>query len=120
MSAALSAGRLARAAFWLLFALQPLWHLLLHPAQRLPPWLVTLLFAAPLLPPAIGLLRDRPGALFWGGVVSLLHFCFGVSEAWADPAVRGIALIQTALAAVLIVAIGVDGLNRRRAARAGH
>lgn len=114
----MSARQLALAAFWLLLVLQPTWQLLLSPARVLPPLLVTVLLTLPLLPPAIGLALRRPSALFWGGVIALLHFCHGIMELWTDRSVMGLALTQVGLSTGLIVAIGWDGLQKRRAQRA--
>ncbi|MGQ0800827.1 MAG: DUF2069 domain-containing protein [Pseudomarimonas sp.] len=114
----MSARHLALAAFWCLLALQPAWQLLLSPAKVLPPLLVTALLTLPLLPPAIGLLLRRPSALFWGGVIALLHFCHGIMELWTDRSVIGLALAQVGLSTGLIAAIGWDGLQKRRAQRA--
>ena len=114
----MSTRQAALAAFWLLLALQPTWQLLLSPARVLPPSLVTALLTLPLLPAAIGLLLRRPSALFWGGVMALLHFCHGIMELWTDPSVTGLALAQVGLSTGLISAIGWDGLQKRRAQRA--
>jgi uncharacterized membrane protein len=104
-------------AFWLLFALQWVWHLWWLPPARGSALLPLALFALPLLPPAIGLLRRTPNALFWAALVSLLHVCHAIAELWAAPATRVAAAIELALALLLISAVGIDGLRRRRAAR---
>ena len=104
--------------FWLLLALQPIWHIWLSPASVLPPWLLVSLLTLPLLPPTIGLLLRKPSALFWGGVIGLLHFCHGISELWTDSTVTALALTEVLLTTALICAIGWDGLKKRRAAKA--
>jgi uncharacterized membrane protein len=116
MSAPTSAMRLlALGAFWALLALQFLWHGWWLPPARISPLLPLTVFALPLLLPAIGLLLRRPNALFWGAVVSLLHFCHAISELWSDPAARGLAGAELVLSLLLIGAVGLDGLRRRRA-----
>lgn len=115
----MTARRIGIAALFALLALQLAWHAWLAPPTVVPTWLVLAVFALPLAVPAIGVLRGRRTALFWGGLVSLLHFCHGVSEAWTTPDVRGLALMEVALSLTLIAAIGYDGLQRRRAARPG-
>jgi uncharacterized membrane protein len=107
----------ARACVFALLALQPVWHGWLDPPQRLPAWLVMGIAMLPLLLPAIGVLRRRPGALFLAGLVSLLYFSHGVAEAWADPAARIPALVEVALSLLLVGSIGAAGLQRRRALR---
>lgn len=114
----MTARQIGIAAFWLLLLLQPLWQLVISPAQVLPPVLVTTLLTLPLALPAIGLLLKRAQALFWGGLVSLLHFSHGITELWTDPGVTALASAQIALSTLLIGAIGWDGLQKRRAAKA--
>jgi len=115
-----SVARLGEVSFWLLLALQPTWYLWLAPPTSIPPALAAGLAILLLLPPAIGLLLRRPNALFWGGLVSLLYFCHGVTELWSNPGVRLLAGAETGLATALVLAIGWDGLQRRRAARASQ
>jgi len=118
MNARTSARTIALIAFWLLFALQWAWHGWLSPPVTLSPLVPLLFFAVPLLLPAIGLLRRRPDSLFWAAVISLLHFCHGISEWWTDPSVTALAAGETVLALLLIGAVGHDGLQRRRRAKA--
>jgi uncharacterized membrane protein len=113
-----SARQLGLLAFWLLLALQLLWHGWWQPPQHLPRSLPLVLLAGPLLLPALGLLRRRPNALFWAAVVSLLHFCHAVMELWTSPAARAPAALALLLSLLVIGSVGVDGLRRRRAARA--
>jgi uncharacterized membrane protein len=114
-----TARGIALAAFWALFAWQFVWHGWWLPPTHMPRWLPLAVFVLPLLPPAIGLLRRRPTALFWGAAISLLHLCHAISEGWVDPDARWLALIEGSLALLLIGAVGLDGLRRRRAARRG-
>ena len=113
----MNAVTLAKGLFWALLLLQPVWHAWLAPPERVAVWLVLGLFLLPLLPVAWMLLRGRPSALFWAGVVALLYFSHGVMEAWAAPAVRGLALAETLIALALVLAVGLDGLRRRQAAK---
>jgi uncharacterized membrane protein len=115
----MNARGVALAAFWALLAWQFVWHAWWLPPTHVPRWLPLVVFTVPLLPPAIGLLRRRPAALFWGAAISLLHLCHAISEGWANPDARGLALVEGALALLLIGALGLDGLRRRRAARSG-
>ncbi len=81
--------------------LQIAWHGWLLPPDRMP-LVVALLIA--LIPLALPLVywRTPARALIVAGMVSLFYFCHGVTEAWASPAERTLALIEVALALVLI------------------
>lgn len=110
---------LARACVFALLVLQPLWHGWWDPPEQLPVWLVLGIAMLPLVLPAIGVLRRRPGALFLAGLVSLLYFSHGVAEAWSNPSARAPALVEVAFSLLLVASIGAAGLQRRRARRDG-
>lgn len=74
--------------------LQLLWHGLLHPTPALPAgWVlaIALLPLCALLPAA---LHSRRRVLLVGGIVSLLYFSHGVMEAWSNPGVRVLAMLE--------------------------
>ena len=96
-----------------LLALQIVWHAWLFPPMSAPPWLITALFALPLLPSTWMLIRRDRHAPFWGAVAALLYFCHGLMEAWATPDVRWLALTETALSVLLIFAASWGGLKAR-------
>ena len=64
-------------------------------------------------------LASRPSARFWTGVVALLTFCHGVSEAWAAPAARVPALLEIVLSLVAIGSASWDGIVTRFGRRRG-
>ena len=64
---------------WLLFLLD-------HPA-----W--SIVATIPLLIPVIGFIKDQLYTYKWFGFVTLLYFCIGVSELFANPALRDYALV---------------------------
>jgi len=66
-------------------------------------WLAVLA-GLPLLIPVAGLLRKQHRSMIWGGVILLLYFTAGVTEAWTSPAHRWPALLQVALVIVYIFA----------------
>ncbi len=69
------------------------------------------------LPPLLlaALLRWRAGAArFWSGVLALGWFSHGVMLAWSEPAQRGFALAEVALALVVIFSANGDALGARR------
>ena len=109
--------RIALLAFLALLLLQPLWHGWLHPPRLFPLALVLSLAILPLLPPLVGLWRKRPSAPFWAGLLSLPYFCHGVAEAWASPAERGLAVLESLLALVVVLGVGLQGLRQRRRRR---
>jgi len=112
-----SAAQLARAAILVLLGLHLAWRLWLAPSASAPAWAMALFFTLPLLPAVVLALAGHRKAPFWGALAALLYFCHGVMEAWATPAVRGLALAEAGLAALLIVAASWDGLRRRFAGR---
>lgn len=114
----MTARSIGALCWWALVALQPAWHLWWHPAAAFPAWLVVAILWLPMLPPSIMLLRRHPAGLFWAAVVGLLYFCHGVMEAWAAPPVRIAALLEVLFASGVVLAVGTDGLQRRRAQRA--
>lgn len=74
------------------------------------------------LPPLLlaALLRWRAAAArFWSGVLALAWFSHGVMLAWSEPAQRGFALAQVALAVLVVLAANADALRAKRA-RAGR
>ncbi len=95
-----------------LILLHLLWHAWL---QDLPDALVvpiTALFLLPLLACALGLWRNPRHAAVWIGLVILIYFCHGVTEAWSNPSVRPLALIEVALTIAYIAILGA-GRKRR-------
>lgn len=70
-------------------------------------------FALPPLLLLVGVLRGSAKAAFWAGVFGLFWFCHGVMEAYALPAVRAYALLETALAVVIILASCWPGMRAR-------
>jgi uncharacterized membrane protein len=72
--------------------------------------------ALALLPLALPLLALRkPGrALLLAGMVALLYFCHGISDAWSVPATRAWACVEIALSLLLILAVGAAVERRPR------
>lgn len=81
--------------------LQIVWHAWLLPPQRMPIAVALLIALLPLALP-LAYWRAPTRALLVAGMVSLFYFCHGVAEAWASPPERVLALIEVALALVLI------------------
>lgn len=107
-----------RVAFWLLFALQPVWHGWLQPSPDLPLPFVLGLAMLPLLPAAAALLMRASTALFWAGVLSLPYFIHAIDRLWMAPEQRVFATIELVLSLTVVLAVAYDGLLRRRAAKA--
>ncbi len=72
-----------------------------------------LVFAAPPLLLAVGVLRRVRSASFWAGVLALGWFSHGVMVAWSRPGERGYALTEVALALVIIFSANLPGLRAR-------
>ena len=73
---------------------------------------VLLLVLPPLLL-AVAAWRGWPRAGFAAGVFALLWFSHGVMLAWSEPAERGFALVEIALALVVVYASSIDGIRAR-------
>ena len=74
-------------------------------------------FALPPLLLALGALARRRTASFWAGVFALAWFSHGVMSAWTHPETRAFALIEVALALVVVFAANASGLRGRFAKR---
>ena len=99
--------------------LQLAWHGWLHPPVGARTPVIVLLALLPLVLPLLAWRRGARRMLLWAGMAALAYFAHGVMEAWAAPPVRGLALLEAALAVVLIVALGSVALVEKRARRAG-
>ncbi|HKZ10988.1 MAG TPA: DUF2069 domain-containing protein [Rhodanobacteraceae bacterium] len=94
--------RIGFAAWSALALLQVVWHAWLLPPARMPV-AVALLIALP--PLAVPLLyrRTPPRMLLLAGMICLFYFCHGVAEAWSAPGERVFAVIELALAVIVIL-----------------
>jgi uncharacterized membrane protein len=110
------ARRIGFAAWGLLAALQVIWHGL-GATSTDAAIVITAIALMPLLLPLIAI-RHPARALLWVGMIALFYFCHGVSEAWAVPADRVLALVEIALSVILIFAVGFGIPKRRRAGQA--
>ncbi|MEX2498041.1 MAG: DUF2069 domain-containing protein [Wenzhouxiangellaceae bacterium] len=95
---------LTRIAWLALIGLQLAWFGWLAPAGtgRLGG---TLFAVVPLLLPLWWILRLGRDGLVIGGLILLGYFCFAVVEAWVNPSVRWLALVQIALIALYYAAL---------------
>lgn len=104
---------------WSLLALIPLqlvWYGWLKPPEIVPvslalgvsvgPLLISLLLAWPL----------KPRGLVIAGLVLLIYFVIGVTEAWVQTDLRAVALVQVVLVSLYFTALATI---RRQAAKAG-
>ena len=66
-------------------------------------WL-TVFAILPLLIPIAGLVRKQHRSMIWAGVLLLLYFTAGITEAWTTPPHRWPALVQIILVMVYIFA----------------
>ena len=93
---------------WSLLALIPVqlaWFGWLNPPQILPLSAALALSVLPLVLVLPLAWRLQPRGLVIAGLVLLVYFVVGVTEAWANPAVRAIALVQVALVAIYFTAL---------------
>ncbi len=102
---------------WLALALlQPLWFLWWNPPELVPPLFVTALWLLPLAAAGWWVWRLHPRGLVAGGLVLLLHFSLGVSEAWVSAESRLPALVQIGLVTGYFAVLGAAVRNRKPAA----
>ena len=76
-------------------------------------WAAAVVLVLPPLLLAIAAWRGWPRAGFVSGVFALLWFSHGVMLAWSEPAQRAFALIEIALALVVVYASSIDGIRAR-------
>ena len=77
-------------------------------------WLASqLVFTAPPLLLALGVVTGRGKAMFWAGVLALFWFSHGVMSAWSHPETAGWAWAELLLALAVIGVGSGPGLRRR-------
>ena len=86
-------------------------------APRPDPWVALAVFAAPPALLALAHWRGHRSAAFWSGVLALAWFSHGVMVAWTRAPERSHALVEIALALVVVVASSWPGLRARFARR---
>lgn len=111
MSGAHNASRATTAAVLALLALQLAWNGFgLWPSASVG---VLVLLGAPLVVVALMQLAGLRSARFWAGVLALLTFCHGVTEAWTIPTARFPAGIEVLLSVFAVLAASWNGLQAR-------
>lgn len=96
-----------------LFALQWLWHGALLPSAGEAWYWLPVVFSLPPAFLALALWLRRRSARYWSGVIALLYFCHGITEAWTVQAARNLALAEVALSVAIILAANWAGLSAR-------
>ncbi|MEI4516459.1 MULTISPECIES: DUF2069 domain-containing protein [unclassified Stenotrophomonas] len=77
-------------------------------------WLASqLVFTAPPLLLALGVVTARGKAMFWAGVLALFWFSHGVMSAWSHPETAHFAWLELLLALAVIGISSAPGLRRR-------
>jgi uncharacterized membrane protein len=77
-------------------------------------WLASqLVFTAPPLLLALGVVTGRGKAMFWAGVLALFWFSHGVMSAWSHPETAHWAWLELLLALAVIGVSSAPGLRRR-------
>ncbi|MDY0981924.1 MULTISPECIES: DUF2069 domain-containing protein [unclassified Stenotrophomonas] len=77
-------------------------------------WLASqLVFTAPPLLLALGVVTGRGKAMFWAGVLALFWFSHGVMSAWSHPETAHFAWLELLLALAVIGISSAPGLRRR-------
>ncbi len=101
------------AAVMALFALQWLWHGALFPSAGQTWYWLPIVFSLPPALLALALWLRRASARYWSGVIALLYFCHGITEAWTVEVARSLALAEVALSVAIILAANWVGLTAR-------
>ena len=89
------------------------WHAWLRPPESFPLAFILILALAPIAPAVILALLNKPSAVFWGGVAALLYFCHSITELWASPDIRLLAMVELGLSLWIIFTGNWDGLQAK-------
>lgn len=100
MSRLLLARTATLCGYFGLILLHLLWQIRIAPST-LPTGFVLAVLLFPLLPPLRGLLQGRPMSHFWLCLIALLYLLHGLSEGYAIPADRSLAMIEIILSVTL-------------------
>lgn len=103
MSRAQFYRRLALFSYFALLILLMLWFTWLAPSKTMPTSLVILFGIGPLMFPLRGLLYGKTYTYAWSSFLILLYFIHGVVEAYADPEVRLLAVMEIVLSCLFYV-----------------
>jgi len=101
-----------RIAWLALIGLQLVWFGWLVPSESLGRLGGIVFAVVPLLLPLWWILRLSRDGLVIGGMILLVYFCFAVVEAWVNPPVRWLALIEIAL--IVVYYAGLLAIRRQR------
>lgn len=95
--------QIALIGFLGLFTLLMLWNTVLNAdvSAKKPVSLMLLITVTPLLLPMRGFLKKRQKSCAWLAYISLIYFVHGCLEAYANPAVRPYALLETLLSLMI-------------------
>lgn len=83
------------------------WHIWLAPSTLFPRALMLSIFVAPLLLPLRGLLHGRRYTHQWVPFLALPYLIIGITEAFANPEERTLALLEIVCSALLLVGASV-------------
>ncbi|MFO7603772.1 MAG: DUF2069 domain-containing protein [Gammaproteobacteria bacterium] len=86
-----------------LLLLLMLWFTWLAPSQTVPTSLMLLLVLGPLMFPLRGLLYGRTYTYAWSSLLILAYFIHGVVEAYANPQVRILAVLEIILTCLFYI-----------------
>ena len=95
--------RLALFSYFALLILLMLWFTWLAPSKTIPTSLMILFGIGPLMFPLRGLLYGKTYTYAWSSFLILVYFIHGVVEAYADPQVRLLAMIEIILSCLFYV-----------------
>ena len=112
--------RWAALGIFSLLMYQVFWHYLIAPPETAAPWLITLLFALPLIPVCILVLLKHRTFAFWGGTLGLFYFSHGVMEAWAVRDLWPLGIGEVIISVWVIISASWDGMKGRFVKKTGE
>ncbi|MCB1878161.1 MAG: DUF2069 domain-containing protein [Chromatiales bacterium] len=95
------------AGYFGLLVLLLAWHAWLAPSALFPRALMLLVFVVPLLLPLRGLLHGRRYTHQWAPFLALPYLIVGITEAFANPQERALALLEILFSTLLLVGASV-------------
>lgn len=109
--------KFAALQYFLLIALQFVWHALWVPPLQIPLSTVLAISVLPLIPGALAIVFSAKSALVWAGMVVLGYFGFAAMEFYLAGSARAPALAQCVICVLYFLALYYSIVGEKRAAK---